>query len=492
MRIWIVLAAAAVLWGCGDGDDGNDFLDGDVTLDWGEWPDLATDTAADTPTDDGSDPDTDPVITGPGEVQVAVPSDVAGDDGIAIRVSYPAREDLRHEAGAPVVVLVPGGHGAGSLGYDEPDPLALATSTVVIDLILPGGMEPGYWSGGEYDYRGPDCKAALRDVVRYAAGEIADQEGHLITDRVPFVDVSVLGLVGMSHGGNLALTALADHAAGMSAVDFLATWESPVGDQYVTGELGTVGDPADNPYYEPGTCTQTICPWPGMDTVLRWATGYDSTIVDPLDGTIWPISGAFFLDVDGNEVLGDTEFIIRGIPGPGEWREGNHLPYLYYSTEMASILDGELATFFPLGKPVWMASPDQIRGYWAERDGSTAIADVHAAFPDLMVMVLGTVEDHVQVQPDHPHLRSQMDAWLGEGHGWVRLNPDAEYMALVSGEDPGSIVEQDAGMVLAFPDTETYLVPESLGDHVVGAAVLELVDRVSASNTDADLDSVLF
>jgi hypothetical protein len=226
--------------------------------------------------------------------------------------------------------------------------------------------------------------------------------------------------------------------------------------------------------------------------VLTWASSHATRIDDPWTGLIWPINGVFYLDVDGNEAVGDTEFVIAGIPGPGEMREEGHLPYLYYSTEMASILDGTLDTFFPLGKPVWMASPDAIRDFWAERDGAPVIGDVSAAMGDLLVMVLGTVVDHAQVQPDHPHLHSNLQGWLDASHVWVRLNPDAAYLALVSGESVESIPENDAHQPLPWPDAEAALVPEDLEEHVVDAALLELADRVRAGETAADLEDVLY
>ncbi|MBW2260639.1 MAG: hypothetical protein JRG91_01595, partial [Deltaproteobacteria bacterium] len=150
---------------------------------------------------------------------------------------------------------------------------------------------------------------------------------------------------------------------------------------------------------------------------------------------------------------------------------------------------GEL---FPSGRPSWMASPAEMRDYWTDRDGSQVIGDAHASLPDLLVMVLGTLEDHVQGQPDHPHLRSHVTGWLDAGHAWVRLNPDAAYVAEASGEPAGGIPESDAGTPLPWPDTGDHLLPETFDAHVVVSAVMELTDRIRAANTDVDLDAVLY
>jgi hypothetical protein len=424
---------------------------------------------------------------------VHLPSEVAPGDGLAMRISHPAEEASRHVEGAPVVVFAPGGLSVGSLGFDEVHPVTESAGVVVVLALLQGGGdEYAHISSGTYDYRGPDSKRAMRDVLRYAMGELPDDDGFLITDRIPWADTGLVGVVGMSHGGNLVLTTLADHGTALSGLDWFASWESPVGDQYVSVELGAIDDTVLNPYYVPGTCTVTSCPWPGFTAALAWDSSHSAEIVDPLDGTMWPVRGIFFLDVDDNGVRGATEFMITGIPGPGEISSGEHLPHLYYSAEMADEIETRTAELFPMGRPAWMATPEEMRDYWADRDGSLVIDDAHAALPDLLVMVLGTVDDHVQGQPDHPHLRSHLTGWLDAGHAWVRMNPDAAYVAEASGEPAGGLAENDAGTSLPWPDTEDHLLAETVDDHVVEAAVMELTDRVRAANTDVDLDAVLY
>jgi len=484
----ILFAAACVIAGCGS--NGNDH--GDTSFDWLDTAE-PTDQPVDLPSDDGTDPGVDPVVDGQGQFRVHLPSEVAPGDGLAMRISHPAQDATRHTEGAPVVVIAPGGLSVGSLGLDEVHPITESAGVVVVLALLQGGGdEYAHVSSGTYDYRGPDSKRALRDVLRYAMGELPDDDGFLITDRIPWADTGLVGVVGMSHGGNLVLTTLADHATALAGVAWFASWESPAGDQYVPAELGSIDDVVLNPYYVAGTCTATTCPWPGFGAALSWDSSYSREIVDPLDGTMWAINGIFFLDVDDNGVRGSSEFVLPGIPGPGEISSGEHLPHLYHSSEMADEIEARMGELFPGGRPSWMATPAQMRDYWAERDGSLVIGDVHAALPDLLVMVLGTAEDHVQGQPDHPHLRSQMTGWLDAGHAWVRLNPDAVYVAEASGEPAGGLPESDAGTPLPWPDTEDHLLPEIVDGHVVEAAVMELTDRVRAGNTDPDLDAVLY
>jgi hypothetical protein len=486
------LAAALLVAACGSDGGSN----GDADFDWIDMPDQA-DTGADVPDGDTTDPGTDPVVSGQGQFRTHLPSEVAPDDGVAnglaLRVHHPAEGAARHDEGAPVVVVAPGGHGVGTLGMDEVHPVTEIAGVVVVQgLLQGGGDEYAHWSSGTYDYRGADSKAAFRDIVRYGLGDLPDEDGWLITDRIPWADTGLVGIVGMSHGGNLALTTLDDHASALAGVDFFASWESPVGDQYVGVELGSVEDAILNPYYVEGTCTLTSCPWPGLRPALDWDSGVSREIVDPLDGTMWPVAGIFYLDADGNGVRGDTEFLIPGLAGPGEVMGSDYLPHLYFSVELAEIIDDREGEIFPLGIPEWMATTTEMRDYWAERDGSLVIGDVHSAFPDLLAMVLGSAGDHVQGQPDHPHLRSHIQGWIDAGHAWARMNPDAAYVAVASGEPATGIPELDAGDALPHPDTETYLLPDRFDPAIVAAAVMELADRVRAANTDADLDAVLY
>ncbi len=482
-----LLAVAIAVAGCGSDGSGHD-----ADFDWIDTTDPA-DQPVDVPADDATDPGVDPVVDGQGQLRVHLPSEVAPGDGLALRISHPSRDAARHAEGAPVVVIAPGGQSVGTLGFDEVHPITESAGVVVILALLQGGGdEYAHISSGTYDYRGADSKRALRDVLRYAMGELPDDDGFIITERIPWADTDLVGVVGMSHGGNLVLTTLAEYGSALAGLDWFASWESPVGDQYVPVELGSIDDIVLNPYYVPGTCTVTTCPWPGFTAALAWDSSFSTEIVDPLDGTMWAISGIFFLDVDGNGVRGAGEFMIPGIPGPGEMSSGEHLPHLYFSSEMADEIEARRSELFSDGLPSWMASPAEMRDYWTERDGSLVIGDVHASLPDLLVMVLGTALDHVQGQPDHPHLRSHLAGWLDAGHAWVRLNPDAAYVAAASGEPASGIPESDAGTPLPWPDTGLHLLPETVDEHAVEAAVMELTDRVRAGNTDADLDAVLF
>jgi len=118
-------------------------------------------------------------------VDVDLPSSSTGLPGgrLAVRISAPATPAAaRYADGAPVLIWLPGGDGAGSLQPAAPR----AGDVIRIVFLFPGGHDPlsGRRSDGSYDHRGANSIAALRDVIRYAAGELTDADGQTIDQRL--------------------------------------------------------------------------------------------------------------------------------------------------------------------------------------------------------------------------------------------------------------------------------------------------------------------
>ncbi len=484
-----LLVTLALLLGCPSGGDDDDDVaccdDDDATADDDD-DDTADDDDDDaTPGDDddsapGDDDDDDTV--GPTEAGVftaQLPSDAAPGDGLAIRVQYPASEDVRHAEGAPVLVRVPGGWDTGDLGADEPGP-EMPNGYIIVHFLLPGGEQDGETSDGEYDYRGPNCITALRDVIRYAGGEIEDENGMSIEDSVPFAWMDNLGVEGGSNGGNLVIQTLAEEAAQLPDVAWLLFWESPIGDQYQTKELN------DNPYYVPGTCTATTCPWPGIEAALAFDP-VPPTDGHEYDGSEFEVAGKIFIDDNGNGQWDIGEVDLLWNPGP---RVDPGQILLYPSSELSEAIDNA-GVFDQLPAPAWLAPPSAVAGYWPMVDGSLRIAEAHANFPDLLVLHVGTQTDHAQDQPDYPHARSNVLGWITAGHAFVRLNPDAAYTALLTGEDPSNFPDNDANEPVAWPGTDLLMLPDSADQFAAPAAILELSDRYATANTDVNLTDVL-
>ena len=97
---------------------------------------------------------------------------------------------------------------------------------------------------------------------------------------------------------------------------------------------------------------------------------------------------------------------------------------------------------------------------------------------------------------DHPHAVAQVNAWIDAGVRWVRLNPDAHYVADAMRRIPSRRVQNGAGLRLDRTMMSSRLVPEEHNGgptdaQGMGAAVAELADRTRMNNWSAELSLVL-
>lgn len=499
------VAVCASLCGClfvaaACSDDDAESVSAADTVDGDAAGDAAADDApgADTRAgDSGRDSPADASWAGPeepGSFTVYVPSEAAPDGGVAVRVFYPAAGGTRYPDGAPVSILVPGGHTQGGLRPEGPNPEVIAHGFIAVDFLMPGGeSRDGARSGGTYDYRGPDCQRALADVIAYAQGRVRDQVGEAITDRLPFALTDNVALLATSNGGNLALTTMAAHGEELPDLRGLVAFESPIGHPYILVDLGGRGGTL-NPLYEPGTCAPSGCPLPGLDRYLAFDPDATFRLEDPAGAEV-ELRGVFFVDEDEEGDLDAGEFTFSGIAGPGPVVDGRHRARNYLSVLVTEVVAADESAYFGPTPPPWYAGIADTRAFWDARDGLPAIPAAHELLPDLLVVVVASQEDHVQGQPDHPHIRTQVAAWLEAGHGFVRLNPDAAYMAWLSGEPASAFPDNPANASLPYPDTDEVLLPEEVGERPVNsgpvAGVLEVADRVWAGDTSADLEAVL-
>jgi len=176
-------------------------------------------------------------------INVDLPSASTGmpDGTLALRIYAPASSSqARYADGAPVVIYTPGGDTAGALRPALPQ----ADDMIRIVFLFPGGNDAtaGRHSDGAYDHRGLDSIAALRDVIRYAAGELTDSSGKTIDDVVPVTALhDNIGLIGASNGGNIVTTVAAQHGLELAGhLRYIVQWESPVSSQIATVDLGGV------------------------------------------------------------------------------------------------------------------------------------------------------------------------------------------------------------------------------------------------------------
>ena len=184
--------------------------------------------------------------------QVVTHVESAGIGRIAVRVETP--DEPRYAEGAPVVVEV-------STWFTDQNSFHRVNATtrigaVTISYLWPGRTDrhSGFSSEGEYDYGGPDSLAALRDVIRFAAGDLADVDGRFIGELVglPVLDDN-LGLFASSHSGVVATNVLAYHGSEMPGVCYLVGRENPTRDEMYSLELGHYdgqGNPIQNAFFD--------------------------------------------------------------------------------------------------------------------------------------------------------------------------------------------------------------------------------------------------
>jgi hypothetical protein len=409
-----------------------------------------------------------------------VPSEAAPDRGIVLRILYPDRPRYSDETAA--VVEVPGGDSPGGVELSPPaapDPF-VSQGLISAQFTFPGGGRPPYQSGGTYDHRGLSSLKALRDVVRYLQGELRDREGCLLSERLPY-KISQLGLVGSSNGGNTAVVALGLFGEQM-AVDWYVGWENPAGVQFVTVDLGSRD--RSNPAYIPGSCRLTPegtkC---DVDyTQLRWDPEAVARGRGPQGGGR---QGILYHDFNGNGRYDPraSDYALGAFTGTSAGQEKR----VYSPSALEAAIERNLLTPWPED----VATLEEARDYWAIRDMSRYYDKAIEKLPELRVIVIGSVQDHVQGTPDYPHIVLQVQGWHMTDISWVRLNPDAAYVEAVVGQAPPA-VDNDANMLVNYANIAELLEPEGVPDSLVRlAAVLELSDRTDRNLWIKNLGGIL-
>lgn len=408
-----------------------------------------------------------------------LPSPSAGDRGIAVGVFPPSVP--RYPEGAPVVIFVPGGADRGSA---EALPGYAGLGFVEVRFAFPGGGRGEWTSGGTYDHRGPACIRALADVIAFACGKAADQQGRRITALVPGIQVltSIVGIEGSSHGGNACGLAMATHGKEFSELAFYASMESPYGEGAVNVELGGREDRL-NPAYDPGTgkldlatlaWSNTLAPGPGK----RWRQSAGN------------LKGGLFFDLDGDGRFAEgTDYAANAFPidlGKGT--------RVWYTPRLIR----EAATRHLWGepRPSHLPTLDEAVAFWHWRDAAPSIPEAVRNCPNIAVIVYANQRDHVQIAPDHPHIVTQVEGYRKAGAKFVRLNADRSYVERVTAGIP-------LARGLTFPDNEagkewtrqtiaSGLEPPELPLGIfMKAVVCELADRTHAQNWSANLAAVL-
>lgn len=415
-------------------------------------------------------------------VFVRIPSSAAGTEGVAARILIPRQP--RFTNGAPVVVNVPGGVQA---TQPRARPEYVGLGFVEIHFAFPGGGLGEERSGGTYDFRGPNCIRALADVIRFAIGRLADQQGRRLGELAR--DFAVLtnnvGLVGSSHGGNTCGSAMALHGEEFPNLAWYASMESPYSEGAANVELGG-RDRGPNPAYDPKTGAVDL-------SKLAWSPELVPGLARrPMFADSPPLQGAFYFDLNGDGRFSrDADFPCNCfVADVGSGVKAWYSPRILAEAETRQLIRGP--------RPAHVPTLAEAREFCRYRDAAPHIPEAVRRCPKLAVIVYANERDHVQADPAHTHILEQVEGFQKAGARFVRLNPDRAYVEHVASAGPlrprgVSFADNPAGKRWTRADIVQGLEPEGLPAGVyMQAAVAELADRTQAGNWAANLDGVLF
>ena len=402
-----------------------------------------------------------------------VPSTVGDGRGIAVSVVPPERP--RYENGAPVVIGVhPGPHDAtGRLGVAE---------CGFVELFFASTD----FGKGPYDFGGPDWILGLRDVILFALGRTADKDGRMIGDLtgdIPVLTANV-GTIGLSHGGNACGAVMGLHGQDIPELAWYVSWESPYGEGAVGEELGSPrrANGRVNPAYDAETSQLDLS-----------KLAYDSDLAMTGRGRTQqqrrelPFRGSLFFDMDGNGRYDpQTDFRHQPVgfdPGQG--------PKFWYSIRL--LREAERRNLFGDSWPTHIVTVEEAEEFWHYRDATGLVPDAIRKIPNLAAIIVANEDDHMQVAPDHPHIRIQANAFQEAGARFVRVNPDRAYVRWLIGESRPGLVDNEAGTLYTPKTIRAALCPNEAAHRILQvAAMCELADRIQAGNFQPNLDRVLF
>lgn len=429
-------------------------------------------------------------------VSTYVPSEAAPGQGLAVNLIYSAKP--RYKEGAPVLVLVPGGNGSQGLDFSMH---AAQQGFVELRFAFPGGGKPGFFSSGIYDNRGIKSQEALRDIMRFAAGEIADHQGKKINELLPIkVDNKSIGAVGWSNGGNTLLVTLGKYIDQLPFLSWVAFYESPVGNMFYPPSLGGCHDMMLNKHYRQGTAAtgQVVVDYKKLryQKGVSKAPGAHKKVDEP------ELPGVAYFDENNNSAWDESsEFALPYATDIGIEKQ----IYPPAVTKVLALLPefqppkpdpdkkpkkGEKP---PPPPPTPFVSYDESIAYFRERDGSQYIKGIIQQRPDLAFTVFGSHLDHLQRQPDHPHIALLYNSLLEHKPKFLRLNPSSQYVAAVTFMKPSTFVENRPSLSIEADTMDQYLEPEGLIPvyTFMEAAAAELADRVHTAKWNKILEAPL-
>jgi hypothetical protein len=417
-----------------------------------------------------------PITASGGSLITYVQSPELGD--IAVLVRTP--EKARYGRGAPVVVHVPpfftpltGFH----RGMDT-----TRIGAIYVSLLWPGKDDPqtGARSDGIFDYGGPDCLKALRDVIRFASGQIPDTEGNYINELLEVRPLTGnVGIFAFAHAGIAATNVLAQYGEDLDRVKYFVGFENPTLDAMCSFDLGYFDEDrkaVQNPFYDPTGYSST-------------SLSIDYSNVGWIQNDQYPHGRIYF------GVPTDMQYILPVDNVPRMWDKR------YYSIALTqALVDSRTVTAQTWPRDV--ATLAEAQKHWPSRTTVEAYPLLRSAIPDLKVMLVFSTDDNTIPVSDKSHIHQAYDGFGETADLWVRLNPDQAYVKYVQRKFlKGPATPYNYLEILANVQPDDWANAEAMGYPyeprlisllVPLAAVTEMTDRTQGNDWDVDLDNVLF
>ncbi|MCP4231523.1 MAG: hypothetical protein GY771_15440 [bacterium] len=164
----------------------------------------------------------------------------------------------------------------------------------------------------------------------------------------------------------------------------------------------------------------------------------------------------------------------------------------WYSVQL--IREAHERGLFSESRPAHMPTLAEAIEFWRYRDATGVIPEAVRKVPNVAVIVVAGATDHVQIAPDHPHIRAQVNAFQKAGAQFIRLNPDRAYVEWLFGRRTPGVPDNNAGLRYTQKSIGAALCPDGAipKQLLSSAAICELADRVQTGNFELNLDRVLY
>lgn len=405
--------------------------------------------------------------------------DSPGIGDIALQISLP--QQARYADGAGIVVEVNTFLTPKTDFYTSVD--ANQIGLIHVSYLWPGVSLPsGIASEGVYDYGGDTSTRALRDVIKFALGELPNHEGFTLSELIsiqPHFDN--VGLYAFSHPGLAAVNVMARYGDEISGLSYFVGRENPTLDKLTAVEVGYFSlqnAPILNPLYQyPDNYRPT-------DILIDYSSiAWDADFSE--SASTW--TGRPYFDLNSNGILDASDHVLGPrVPAAN----GKRL----YSIELLQALEANGA----LDESTWpsdLARANQAAQIWRYLDSTPRYPQIGDKLPNLKVMLVFARFDHVQPLADKPHIHQAFGGFRVGAKLWVRLNPDLAYVSLLDSA-LGAVYSENIALrqPADWLDAEDWGHPNSPGatQLVPLAALAEMADRTRDAIWTDDLSEVLY